>query len=196
VLLTSFLLEALLTRDIAYRRRLEDGFAFRTFVAAMMDRLLEIAGREPVSSGGLIARAADPPAAFAAAAAQVAELVQAADTVQPDAYQRNYIDFGGGLKDLGRNYIRLFARGRDEMASVYLELLDLAGRWEYMDALSSGARRAAEESRGTSDLQLIERDRARYADAERAALSVAQDTATTLAGLSTKATLGGMPASP
>ncbi len=198
VLFTSFLVESLLGRDVEHRRRAEDQFAFRTFAGAMADALLEMVGEAPDARNRVLALAVSTPTVFAAGVRAAAATVHAASAVEPEAYLRGYLDFASGLRNLGTNYIRLLADSRQEMAAVYVGILDVAQRWEYLDALSVRARESLAEALAGSDADAarVGRAQARRSAEEAVALRVVQDSADLLAELAERATRPGVPEAP
>lgn len=138
-LVTTFVLAAVLDRDARARQRSRDAFAFRTFSANMLNALREIVELE-TGSERLFEAALSGDKQFEAAALEVASLIQKSPRVEPSTYLKYYIELGGGLKDLSRNYIRLFSANRIEMLAHYRELNDLANHWDYKDEFSERSR--------------------------------------------------------
>jgi hypothetical protein len=138
-LATTFVPQAMLQRADQVRRRSADAFAFRTFSATMMNALQQVVGLEPKNQG-LFEAALSGDKEFEAAAADVASLIEQSGSFEPSTYLRYYLDVAGGLRDLSRNYIRLFSANRNEMLAQYHELNELANLWNYKDEFSEHAR--------------------------------------------------------
>lgn len=136
---TTFVLETLLQQDTENRRREEDSFAFRTFAASMTESLLEIS-RSHGSNTNLIDTALFDKEGFALAVRDACQVVIASKEIDMEAYNRQYLNFENGIRDLSRNYIRLFASSQKDMAQTYRQLQKLANRWVYRYELTSSFR--------------------------------------------------------
>lgn len=132
-LATTLLLELVLERDAAARRRREDTFAFRTFSASILTSILEIA-EAPEERGEAVATAAVAGSTvFAAETSKVREEVAASSGVNDQCYLQVYGDISSALRDLAREYVRLFSSSHADMAQQYRALFILARQWEYRD---------------------------------------------------------------
>jgi hypothetical protein len=138
-LATTFVLAAILERDAHARQRSRDAFAFRTFSANILNALHGMVGLEPKSEK-LFEAALSGDKQFEAAALDVASMIEQSSSVEPSTYLKYYLDVAGGLRDLSRNYIRLFSANRTEMLAHYRELNDLANHWDYKDEFSERSR--------------------------------------------------------
>jgi hypothetical protein len=136
-LATTFVLEAILERDAQTRQRSRDAFACRTFTAEMMKALGEIAGLASPDER-LFEAAVSGDAPFEAAIGEAASAIERSPGLDPPAYARYSLDVASGLRDLSRNYIRLFSSNQAEMLVNYRELNELASRWGYIDEFSAG----------------------------------------------------------
>jgi hypothetical protein len=134
-LATTFVLEALLQRDAQVRQRSGDAFAFRSFAANLMNAIQEIAGLEPKNEK-LFEAALSGDKQFEAAMAEVGSLIEKSEGFEPSKYARYYLDVASGLRDLSKNFIRLFSTTRREMLAQYQELNELANHWDYKDEFS------------------------------------------------------------
>jgi hypothetical protein len=186
VLLTSFVIESLVSLNLDARRREQDTFAFQTFTGAMLDQLTTIVGVPPEAATSVMVSATDSPASFAHSAQAAAQRVRAGRAVDPDAYLVNYLDIGSGLRDLAINHIGIFTSSRRDMVQTYGRLNELASRWRYLDELSSGYRQAT-DSRSDSDPEKARRKR-ETAKASAVALQAATETAAYLAEVAARAT--------
>ena len=130
-LATTFILETILQQDTDARRRREDAFAFRTFVANMLHGLLEMSASDQDLSQELHQAALFDKARFREVAEKASQTIQAAPTVQGEPYSKHYISMESGLRSLSENYIRLFANSREEMLQTYQTLQSLASRWVF-----------------------------------------------------------------
>ncbi len=130
---TTVLLESVLERDAATRRRKEDAFAFRTFTGSLVASLLDISDASPDERSAVITAALTDNARFAAAVSAVQMRIVAVSRFSEQRYLEHYLDVSNSLRDLARGYIRLFSSSYDEMVKRYNELLGIARRWEYRD---------------------------------------------------------------
>jgi hypothetical protein len=194
ILVTSFVIESLLSRDLQAQCRREDQFAFRTFAGEPLERLAGMVGIAPAPQASVMAAAIETPKVFAQVAKAAAERIIAAQTINPDAYTRSYIDVSSALRNLAVGYIRLLASSRREMIEIYGRLLALAACREYRDALSAGFRRSTEEFLDGDSLKATRRQETVRASAD--ALSVVHDTAAFLATLAEHAVRRGTPSAP
>jgi hypothetical protein len=189
ILVTSFVIQSLLSHDAEARRRREDSFAFRTFTGAMLDQLSGIVGAAPAPQASVMAAAIGSAEEFAAKAADAGRGVRAAGAVDADAYLRGYLDIASGLRNLAVGHTRTFSSSRQQMVDSYGRLMALAARWDYRDELSSRFRK------DTATLADPAREQ-ETRQAAAAALEVVRDTAAYLAELAGRATRPGMPAVP
>jgi hypothetical protein len=191
-ILTTFVLGTILERDQVTRSRNEDLFAFRTFTSSMMRRLLEIGG-SPAELRDLLVRTLFDKREFADATEKAAQfLSSSAVSLSEGDYLRHYLDIAGGLRDLSRNYIRVFSSSRQEMVDTYYALQSLAARWGYSDALSEGFRDYTESLSPADDNRRKREEETRRR--AREAQEVMKDTASFLSQLAHRAsTYRGMP---
>jgi hypothetical protein len=131
---TSFVLQTILQYDERKRRRASDAFAFRAFTANMLNLLVEMCDLN--FGDDLFSAALSGAQDFDKTADKVAHAIGASTAFCADKYHRYYLDISNGLRDLSRNYIRLFASTRSAMVQVYRELQQLAAKWGYKDELT------------------------------------------------------------
>lgn len=186
-LATTFVLEAVLQRDAQVRQRSRDAFAFRTFSANMMNALQEIVGLDPKNET-LFEAALSGDKRFEAVAAAVAALIKRSDTFEPSIYVRYYLDVASGLRDLSKNYIRLFSENHKEMQEQYRELNELASHWNYTDEFSERSRQYI-ASLKTDDPARLEGD-AIFRSQVSSARELVTNTARQLAKLAAKSATG------
>jgi hypothetical protein len=142
-LATVFILESILERANQARRIKNDAFAFRTFAANMLDALLQMVGhRQRNQKLGRAALEGDK--IFSAETITIADTIRRSEAFEPHVYLKYYLDVSNGLRDLARNYIRLYSANQSEMLSEYQELNDLASHWEYRGEFEENARHYAE----------------------------------------------------
>jgi hypothetical protein len=190
VLLTTFVLESLLTRDLDARRKREDLFAFQTFTATLLDLLVSMTDRQSdVGRQSMMVAAVRASAEFGQTAKMVVSDLDSARELVSAKYLETYIHISNELRGLAVGYIRVFSRSREEMVELYSGLVALASRWVYRDELSDGARRYV-DSLADSDPNKDLRRRA-AAQHEREALALVRDTASYLADLARRANLPG-----
>lgn len=135
-LATTFLLNRILEKDVASRRRKEDQFAFRTFVATTVSSLLDMSNADPVITNELMASALTDNKKFAHAIKNARDLISTAAMIQTDAYASSYLDIASHLRDLANRFIRLFSSNEQEMVQHYQSLQRLARGWIYRDHFS------------------------------------------------------------
>jgi hypothetical protein len=133
---TTLLLESVLERDAAARRRQEDTFAFRTFSGAILTSILEVVEAREEHSKAIVAAALADNVRFAAEASNVQDQLAAYTHVNDERYLQVYLDVSNSLRDLARGYIRLFSSSHEEMVQHYYDLRGLARRWDYRGTLS------------------------------------------------------------
>jgi hypothetical protein len=133
---TTLLLESVLERDAAARRRREDTFAFRTFSGAILTSILEVVEAREEHRKAIIAAAVTDNVRFASEASNVQEQLAVSTHVSDERYLQVWLDVSNSLRDLARGYIRLFSSSHEEMAQHYYDLRDLALQWNYRGALS------------------------------------------------------------
>ena len=141
---TTFVLGSILDLDQKTRYRDADAFAFRTFTSRMLTQLLEISGSSSELKDPLVQSALFEKKKFASTTEAAARAVSSATNFSPSAYQQYYSDIANGLRDLARNYIRLFTSNNNEMVETYNFLQSLAARWIYHDALSEAFGKATQ----------------------------------------------------
>jgi hypothetical protein len=192
VIAMTFFVETILRHDEANRRRAEDGFAFRTFAANILARLLEISAvRTDVED--LFVAALSGKGEFDRAAERVTRTIGASGSLDGELYNRSYLDVGSGLRDLARNYIRLFSSSQREMIAVYRELEKLAADWKYRAELSRDYRADTNKLRQGDDERSRREQETEKEEAE--AKMLIDQTATYLSDLARKAaTIRGLPA--
>ena len=186
-LATTFLLNAILERAAHARQRSKDAFAFRSFSSNMLNALHAIVGLQP-SKESLFEAALSGDKQFEAAAAYVRSVIEQSPGFDPGTYLKHYLYVAGGLRDLSRNYIRLFSANGQEMLAHYQELNELANHWDYKDEFSERSREYT-ASLATTDLGRLARE-ASLEGQLSAARAVVLSTATLLANLAAKNATG------
>lgn len=136
---TTFLLNAILERDLAARRRKQDQFAFRTFTGTILSSLLDITSARLTVTNQLMSSALTGNKEFAQSAQTTSELISKATEIQPDAYHSHYLDVANHLRDLANRFIRLYSANYEEMVEHYQNLQRLARKWNYRDVFSEGS---------------------------------------------------------
>jgi hypothetical protein len=189
VLLTSFVIEQLLTRDQEVQRRREDEFAFRTFSGATMDQLRRIVRLPSDTRQSSVATAVLEPKQFAISMASSASEVSNSDSIDGAIYGESYINISNTLRTIATGYIRLISSNREEMAKNYAELTDLANRWQWFYELT----RAGDVLPSDAPKEPYEREswqrRHQQIESEKAsALGVIKETARKLAEVAEHAT--------
>lgn len=193
VIATTFFVETILRHDEANRRRAEDGFAFRTFAANIFARLLEISAVRTGVDEDLFVAALSGKREFDRAAERVRPTIGASGFLDGELYNRSYLDVGSGLRDLARNYIRLFSSSQREMIAIYRELEKLAAGWKYRDELSRAYRADTNKlTQGDNERSRREQETKKQ---EAEVKTLIDQTATYLSDLARKAaTIRGVPA--
>jgi hypothetical protein len=135
-LATTFLLNAILEKDLISRRRKQDQFAFRTFLATTMSSLLDLINADPVITNELMTSALIDNKKFARATQNARELISEAAMIQTNAYTSSYLDVASHLRDLANRFIRMFSSNEQEMVQHYQRLQRLARGWVYRDNFS------------------------------------------------------------
>lgn len=133
---TTFLLNAILERDLSARRRREDQFAFRTFTATILSSLLAMIDTRGAVLDQLVASALASNKKFAEAARNTSTLVAKATVINPESYDSHYLDVASHLRDLANRFIRLYSKSQQEMLEHYQNLQGLARRWIYRDVFA------------------------------------------------------------
>lgn len=193
VIATTFILERILQHDEASRRRAEDAFAFRTFTAYILTKLLEMSECITKFEDDLFVAALSGKYEFDALANKAAQTIATSTGFRRDVYRRSYLDISNNLRDLARNYIRLFASSREEMVRTYRELEQLAATWEYKDEFSEGYQEYTNSLTPGDDER--QRREAKMTQEESEAKVMLSQTATYIGNLAHKAaTTRGMPA--
>ncbi|MEA3047805.1 MAG: hypothetical protein QOJ53_2137 [Sphingomonadales bacterium] len=139
IIATTFLLEALLKRDVRNRRRRDSEFAFRTFSGTALASIGRIVGLDCASAEAPLEAALQDNRRFAEAALALAAKIRAADAIDGPLYDRTYLDVGSKLRDLSMGHVRTFSRNKQEMLTHFGELQDLGQGWRYRSSLRDGA---------------------------------------------------------
>jgi hypothetical protein len=193
-ILVSFVLQTLLGRSLASRRRSEDAFAFRTFCGVVLDELVTLsrlpANTPPLASA--MKAGLGSAEEFAATARATADVLKTATGIHPAEYSAFYLEVASGLRSFAVNQIRLIAASRDEMVDTYGRLIRLAVRWSYREALTEGYQRDT----ASLPADAKETRQAATAEAEHQAVALVEETADLLADLAARATKPGIPAVP
>ena len=186
-LATTFVLDALLRRDTRHRQLMRDALAFRTFATNLLSQLLEISGARTASRELFeAALAGDKP--FALVAAQIAETISQSSQLEPSAHARYYLNISSVLRDLSKQYIRLFSANQREMVTLFQELDGLANRWVYYNEFSHSAIAYRTKLR-PDDPNKTEREADFQAQTD-AARVIATETANKIADLATRSAQG------
>jgi len=177
VIVTVFALETILQQDQEARRRKEDAFAFRTFTANMMRLLLKMGDASSNLQDDIMKAALAGNKEFATAAEKANAAISSMTNIRADPYDLSGGEILNGLKDLSRNYIRLFSSSQKEMVQTYKDLQELASNWKYRGALTDGflaytksldpgsrerQEREAETAHQIGEVQQLSIDTARY----------------------------------
>jgi hypothetical protein len=192
-LATTILLDSILERSAAARRRREDQFAFRTFTATVLASLLELMGAETQAINELMACALIGNEKFASASRKARDIIATVPDIRPPLYNPMYLDIASHLRALSERYIRIYSSTHEEMLEHYQRLQALARRWNYRDALAESAMAHTESMRQDDPVKKTrEAEIARHLHDVRQAVD---DTAAYLSKVAERVAAGaGMPA--
>ena len=191
-LATTFVLNAILERGIATRRRKEDRFAFRTFTASVFSSLLTTVNAAASYSTELMTSALADKPGFAKECGDARDFIAGVASFQQDAYSAHYLDVANHLRELANRFIRLFSNTQQEMLDHYHALQELARRWRYRDVLGQAFTAYTNSLAATDPVRLGREGETMAAEAE--VIVLLRETASYLTVLAERAAAGpGMP---
>jgi hypothetical protein len=180
VILTTFLLDALLKRERTTRERREQEFAFRSFTAFTLDAISSVVKLPAGSAEPVLEAAISGNRAFDQAIKPLVAQIESSIEVDGAAHSDRYLEIASRLRDLAFQHPRLFSRSEREMLAHFRKLHALAERWRYHDVLSRAGAAVVERATGEyREAKLLERT-----EAEREVGQASRETAAYLATLS------------